>query len=780
MTSATKEMQQKAKAFRTTPRQCFLVENLDVLQTHFRGDTSGLPYGVDLRTKFNPAGTGRGTGLLHNAGKPERLEHVSYFTYSPEPDKFLSNFLVKDAAERQAFIHMKPHLSASLTPKISLFKITNQKKIPFVFDNFHNELRDPNPRLAGFGAAPSALADMMEPAMNTRGVGIKSCQIDLKGDNIATSSRIFEVQIEYFFSSLEEVFKVRGSGDGQYSFRELIAKRAPVPAESAAEVEALCKDQFKPPSTRVYLEFGYADPEGPDWENNKSLRETVINTRQGMYLDIHNYKLGFSENGNVTLSVSYNGYIEKTSSGADVFELGLSIAQRKQMKDLQLKQCKLEHELGRLKNNAAAKKIRKDIKNVKKEIGSVREYGYQSIMARLLYWNKVYISHLEFASDAGYITSINKRFKEESLRLTNYGRSEFIKNAKSGLWFDRHINWRSAIPVQHTEYRYWDEKRARSFESALAPIPDEYVVKWVYFGDIFNQLCFLLGQEDTYDGGGYILGHLYSAPEIVGDYHGFPLAGFPISVDYFGEWFQRTVIRRGTRGKYSVGDFINDMLRGLVGSSFASKCNFASDDEEIKIQRPYPRFMSTNLEYDGLLEGSAIGPKGTASAGFCGIGGGKAFEYKSLNPDNNLNATQQQLIWAAPGDFSIKGATRRNPDEDAKRGIYHLVQGTSSGIVKKIDFKQTELKFARESHMAGGGSLQKSALWAMYNCNVTCIGTPFFKPGMLVKIISTTFNQASADEIGLGGYFRIIKVFNKIQDGKFETELECMWEARGS
>ncbi len=68
----------------------------------------------------------------------------------------------------------------------------------------------------------------------------------------------------------------------------------------------------------------------------------------------------------------------------------------------------------------------------------------------------------------------------------------------------------------------------------------------------------------------------------------------------------------------------------------------------------------------------------------------------------------------------------------------------------------------------------------MYNCNVTLLGTPFFKPGMMVKILSATFNQKSADEIGLGGYFRVIKVFSKIQDGKFETELECMWEAAGS
>jgi hypothetical protein len=35
-----------------------------------------------------------------------------------------------------------------------------------------------------------------------------------------------------------------------------------------------------------------------------------------------------------------------------------------------------------------------------------------------------------------------------------------------------------------------------------------------------------------------------------------------------------------------------------------------------------------------------------------------------------------------------------------------------------------------------------------------------------------------ANELGIGGYYSIIKVLNRI-DGKFETEIECSWQSNG-
>ncbi len=694
MTELSKDIRDYIKRLKNTPKQCFLVENIDILQGPFRGkESGGLPSGgTKIGDNWHPH---HSTADSHFAAGIDdgKLDHCSYFAYSKEPDEMLSRFLSKDADKRQAFINMKPHLSASLTPKISLFKITDTKKIPFIFDNFLNE----GESIVGDNIKYSDTEGLsiFEPRYNTRGAGVKSCNIDLKGDNIATSSRIFEVEIEYFFSSLNEIFKQRSVGKHEYSFRDLIAKRAPRPSKTDAEIKAICDEANKAPSTRIFLEFGYADPTGPDWENNPSLRDTINNMRTGIYLDIHNYKLSFSENGNVTLTVSYNGYVEKTSSTVDVFELGLSEIQRARVRAIQAEMCMLQHKLGNQKNKAERKRLQRSLKATKQKIGSIREYGYQSIMGRLLHQNRVYIGQVGWNDDpARWLIDIERKFEKQSLKLTDEGKSEFLNNITCGGYmhtYRRSIRQFQANHGKSRLWKYYDRHRVGSFESRMSTAPASYTVKFIYFGDIFNELCYLLGQEYTSDGSGYILGHLYAAPEVVGEYHGIPLAGYPIAVEYFAEWFERHVIRRGARTRYSVGDFINDMVRGLIGNSYTAKCELGDDDAEIQIQRPYPKFMSTAVEYDKMPFGTRIQHPTQSTSGVCHISGNNSFQWKKLHPKDNTNATQQQLIWAAPGSFTMKKGSGNTAKADAKRGIYHLIQGVDGGIVKKYSLNRLSL-----------------------------------------------------------------------------------------
>ena len=87
------------------------------------------------------------------------------------------------------------------------------------------------------------------------------------------------------------------------------------------------------------------------------------------------------------------------------------------------------------------------------------------------------------------------------------------------------------------------------------------------------------------------------------------------------------------------------------------------------------------------------------------------------------------------------------------------------------------------------------ALRIPQNATVTMFGNNLFRPGMMIYISPDSFGSGSTnvnkkansmttrsvgDLLGIGGYYRVIKVRNKIESGKFETEMECSWVTNGS
>ena len=117
-----------------------------------------------------------------------------------------------------------------------------------------------------------------------------------------------------------------------------------------------------------------------------------------------------------------------------------------------------------------------------------------------------------------------------------------------------------------------------------------------------------------------------------------------------------------------------------------------------------------------------------------------------------------------------------NQNTDADNGIYWLVAASEHGVTKKIKYTKNDTKFLTEARMTSGGfSEKKRILWSLYKANVDMVGNAIFKPGMVVFITSNAFNQDEAEDLGLAGYFMVIKVRNSIEGGRFKTELETIW-----
>ena len=76
----------------------------------------------------------------------------------------------------------------------------------------------------------------------------------------------------------------------------------------------------------------------------------------------------------------------------------------------------------------------------------------------------------------------------------------------------------------------------------------------------------------------------------------------------------------------------------------------------------------------------------------------------------------------------------------------------------------------------------------IYNATVKLFGNPVFKPGMLLYIDPKGLglgpnvpgyrnsSKAFRMNMGIGGYYRIYRVINHIEDGEFSTELQTILE----
>jgi hypothetical protein len=148
----------------------------------------------------------------------------------------------------------------------------------------------------------------------------------------------------------------------------------------------------------------------------------------------------------------------------------------------------------------------------------------------------------------------------------------------------------------------------------------------------------------------------------------------------------------------------------------------------------------------------------------------------------NLSVNDNNAVMMISGNSPPFFRNRRLISKDEERyGIYTLSSFASQGAVKSVKFKHADAKFGKESRMIRGGmSALEASMWGFYNADVELYGCFGFVPGALMRITSYAFDQNKADRIGLGGYYRVLKVSHKIELGKFTTHLECQWEYSSS
>ncbi len=694
----------------------------------------------------------------------------------------------------QGFFNIPGPKLAQLVPSIRIFKQGNKSSSEFIFDDQISRIDSITENKAGRGS----------------NVGFKSFSYDMKGGSPATAESLVEAKLSLHFASLADLFEPRG---GNPAFTDLLGQ--PGKLKKGAKCVITTKDREKAQNSDYYkiaVELGYNVPKswasGPGGETLKAEVEGISRT---FSLTLVQHSIDFREDGSVTLELEYQAYVDKLLINADVFDIANSKAKIDTVKSLERKACKEEEEIKKSRkkpsSNCGVKSgppegpeedsdeidNKKDkVADIKEQQGQEKSIIYAALFDALFDGASVYQLRVK-AGDfmQGKMTpgakakkddSVKKDVKAVARKMAEHKKdtrnrwyhlgmgetgNESIKDNKDGK--DADGPEMGGFTIANTGG--WSDWGKINRESELG-------VTFFFFGDLldaafacaygreYNNLKFLVGTFPYRKGG--------SGPAV-----DIPLANIPISTQLFQAWFAEHVLLK-ERTSYPLKSFISDVFSNLIRPALAPDNCFGTE-------HLVPRLGIETIEaptgQGKKCQVTKTGPKVRAGAPLRGRGVSIKYRKKGGSSENRADmmyyyvyATSIKQVKRS-GDISVGQKAQDEAD-----GIYWLKAGSETGLVKRVKFKKTDQEGVKEARIEAEGPTGASMIVDRYNADVEMYGTSLFKPGMTVFIDPITSaiqsDRKKAISIGLGGYYKVIKVGTVMEPGVYKTDLECVWESK--
>lgn len=544
------------------------------------------------------------------------------------------------------------------------------------------------------------------------GAGIKEVSIDMEGDNIATADRMYRVRIKVYFDSIDKLFEDRGGYQYVDLFR-LLARDPTKVQEENKEIKIL------------RLEYGYHEPSYPTLRWTEAEKQAIREAKRVIALNLYKHTLDYNENGSLTLDLEYHGYAERKVTKIDVFTLGMDEKQRQDMRKAQTRMKELKKQKPSVPKGTPPeedKELEKQIKAEANKLADMRKKAYSSFLAQIMVHKKMY--------NVGYAAQ-STRLKVMELSNKDGSKASSLKELSSG--------------------------EVGTFLDGSTEKKPRKVIQFFYLGDLLDRIIMLAKEEPEFNTNfEFSFGSFFFRGVRGGTSREIPISAIPISNTQFGEWFRKNVQEKNERENYDLASFFKDIV-SLALTSFSSESRVLAPPSS-------PVIRAQTFNTSGPI------PKGVIHNPYAG--GIPSSTLKNGVYQKNL--VEHFFIYGA-NDFA---EPPRNGDsqEDSNDGIYWLVAANENGVTKNIKYSKADTKFLTEARITSGGfSEKKRILWSLYKANVDMVGNPIFKPGMMVYVTSNAFTS-DAEDIGLSGYFQVLKVRNSIQDGKFKTELETIWQ----
>ena len=295
----------------------------------------------------------------------------------------------------------------------------------------------------------------------------------------------------------------------------------------------------------------------------------------------------------------------------------------------------------------------------------------------------------------------------------------------------------------------------------------------------------------------------------------------PISVKYFIEYMTDKMLKKEDTF-YSLTKFLNDIMNEFVRDFLNSRECFRNVKTKVRAQQASLTSWSPSSDYDVLeLKIAQLGlPAGVSLLSKDPSNGKTTVNVGELSAAANRRSTVKRIQDMSPRHPILylsgpPGArTRISPDqefnyfvyfagqiqpldkmkgkrgEDEARGIFHYMLGRDKGLIKNISLSKTQTRGLAEVRFEQDGYDGLRQLRVVYDVEIDSYANINTYPGTYIFVDPTGFDpgynidKISMTELGIGGYYMIIRSEHEFGAGKANTKITAKWvnqvEAEGS
>ena len=255
--------------------------------------------------------------------------------------------------------------------------------------------------------------------------------------------------------------------------------------------------------------------------------------------------------------------------------------------------------------------------------------------------------------------------------------------------------------------------------------------------------------------------HIYNVKREIGEMY-----NIPISIKTIQKWIIDSVLSTEEEA-YSFNKLLRYFTSDLIRQNISGKVAPAAPNNTVKIN---PYYFSADDENLDFLKNAAT------------IEDLASFYTQRLQTNEEFKPHKKNIAFISTGEISIEeGSFTGQKIPDCSNNIMHLPVNSMHSFVKKISFaRDDDARLETANLQARTDAHENEIVRQVYQANVEMYGNTFFEPGNLVflkpNFPGTDLDMETMYRIGLGGYYRIIEITNKLSVGGFSTSLKCMWE----
>lgn len=262
------------------------------------------------------------------------------------------------------------------------------------------------------------------------------------------------------------------------------------------------------------------------------------------------------------------------------------------------------------------------------------------------------------------------------------------------------------------------------------------------------------------------------------------LADIPISIESLLGWYNEHVADTGIE-KLSYNSFLKSIFNNLVPANLTNQILDIGIGTKRKI---LTSFSYLDIQESKNIEKKLIKQNGSRYELDFSKNTSKNAFYKikaRSNITKSSNIPMQNYIFIFSTNEYEYSQLKGNYISDKSKDVFHFYVGEDRGTIKNIKFSREDNPGLDSANIlkANSGNSDQAIIRRIYQSDITLYGNTIFSPGQLIFIAPTypgaRLRNKTLQQVGIGGYYRIIEIQSFIEDGKFETVLKTKWQASG-